>query len=60
MKPRDSLKDYNKETLRAWPEALLLRLLKKSWKAILSFAHAFEIHSPLEGESQKPSGLCEG
>ncbi len=29
-------------------------------RAILSWAHAFEFHSPLEGESKRPSGLCEG
>ena len=28
-------------------------LLKKFLEAILSFAHAFEVHSPLEGESAR-------
>jgi len=35
-------------------------LLKKSRQANLGCANAFEFHSPLEGESMKPSGLCEG
>ena len=35
-------------------------LLQKTREAILGCVHAFEVHSPLEGESMKPSGICEG
>ena len=41
-------------------ELPLQGLLKKSQESILSCVHAFEFHSPLEGESKRPSGLCEG
>ena len=45
MKPRDSPKDYNKETLRAWPEALSPGLLKKS----VSFLGSMEVHATRAG-----------
>ena len=35
-------------------------LLKKLQEALWGFALAFEVHSPLEGESEKPSEFCEG
>ena len=35
-------------------------VFEKVREAILGCALAFEVHSPLEGESMKPSGLCEG
>ncbi len=47
MKPRDLLKDYNKETLRAWPEALLLGLLEKPSSLRIDYCR----HS---GESRNP------
>ena len=37
-----------------------LGLLKKPQESIVGCVHAFEFHSPLEGESKRPSGLCEG
>ena len=50
-----------KNSRRVGPNTPPLRgLLKKSQESILGCVHAFEFHSPLEGESKRPSGLREG